>query len=38
MNSTVEIIEGEDNYWPEYIFGFWADDDYEGDDINNAKL
>lgn len=33
MNSTIEIIEQEEQYWPEFIFGWNID---EGDDECNA--
>ncbi len=36
MNSTIELIEQDEQYWPEFVLGFEADDDYEGDDDNNA--
>lgn len=29
MNSTIELIEQEEQYWPEFVFGFNHD---EGED------
>jgi hypothetical protein len=37
MNKTIEVIEqDQSSYWPEFIFGFGADEDAEEGDDDNA--
>ena len=34
MNSTIELIENGFDYWPEFVFGFGTDIEFEGEDDN----
>lgn len=35
MNSTIELIEQDEQYWPEFVFGFGTDEEYEEGEEDN---